>query len=506
MSGKMLGADPEQLRLFAKDMTAAGNNLRHTAMTLTHVISAAQWYGPDADNFRRTWSGHKRSIAQIVNGMNDASASLLRNAQEQENASSANSLGTHGSGGLPNTGPPNAGPTAAEVSAAAQELTDKLNAMTAQERISYLQGDDFKRWAAENSAAAKQAMDDAVAQGLILEKSPEYKSFLNDYWNNLAMERMGIDPSQWDTSKGTAHNWETIKKVYDFYGQQFLANPDLQWAGMANMIGPSFAGGFKDMDMVRTIAQEVLKGPIDKIPLDQLQWLRDVAAMPDDEVKFYEVAMLDMNKEIFLDQARQHMAYEHGGLTEIDRLNASGAISRETAQAWHDIDSGDPERIKHGNTVLLDREQNQIIKDDYDFMGQRPGTGEAVTYLVTLVGEPSIPGAKSFPEVFPYIFNVESPGPKDVPGTHWDNPLQFRTEVTTGLPDGNIAHQEQRWALITKDTLPQYQELLANDPARAREIISSDFNQRVEQSRPSHNIAPIVKRILDGFQVEVHQR
>ena len=128
-------------------------------------------------------------------------------------------------------------------------------------------------------------------------------------------------------------------------------------------------------------------------------------------------------------------------------------------------------------------------------MRSHPG-GEAVTYMVTLAGEPSIPGAKSYPEVFPYTFTVESPGPENVPFTNWDNPTQFRTDFTTGFPDGNIADADQRWALIQQDTLPAYQDLLATDPARAEQIIASDFDDRVEQYRPTNNIPGIMDRFL----------
>ncbi|ALE04498.1 hypothetical protein AL755_02140 (plasmid) [Arthrobacter sp. ERGS1:01] len=497
MPAGMLGADPEQLRAFAKDLQTSAATLDHMAMTLTSLSGRMRWHGPDAEEFRRSWSVHRQTIGKVSSGLDAACAELNRNAAEQEKASSVDS--GHLPAGTGIAGSP-------EDKAAAQDLTDKLNAMTPDERAAYLGSEEFKQWAALHPGGAKLAMDAAADSGLIPKNSEEYAAFLSDYWNNLAMQRMGIDPAVWDTSKGTTANWETIKKVYDFYGQQFLANPDLQWAGMANMIGPSFAGGFKDMAMMRDIAQKIVSGPVSDIPLKELQMLRTVAAMGDSEIKFYETSMLDMNKEIFLDQARQHMAYEQGGMAEIERLRDSGAITPATANAWREINTGDPKQVKHGNTVLLDREQNEIINDDYNTMRGHPVTGEAMTYVVTLAGEPSIPGAKSYPEVFPYKFNIESPGPKDIPFTNTDNPLQFRTEVTTGFPNGNITDQNQRWQLISKDTLPAYQNLLANNPEHAREIIGSDFNDRVEQYRPTNNVVPIVARILGGFHAEVHQR
>ncbi|XAS67274.1 WXG100 family type VII secretion target [Micrococcaceae bacterium Sec5.7] len=494
MAGNFYGADIAQLRRLAKDLAGGANRLTALGQQLGSAISSSPWKGHDGDHFRSDWtSSHLVALKCAAAGMETASKALLKNADEQDKASGSSGSGGQASGGQSAPG-----------NGTAQDLTDKLNGMTADERRAYLNSDEFKKRALEDPEAAKAAMDAAADSGLIEKKSPEYADFLSDYWDQQAMREMGINLPAWDTSKGTEYNWETIKKVYDFYGRAYLSNPDLQWAGMANMIGPSFAGGFKDMAMMRELAQQIADNPASDVPIPVLDQLEQLASMTDEEIKFYETSMLDMNKEIFLDQARQHEAYMNGGMGEINRLRDSGAIDAGTARAWAQIDSGDPAQIKEGNTSLLYREQNEIIADDYDNMRSHPG-GEAVTYMVTLAGEPSIPGARSYPEVFPYTFSVESPGPESVPFTSWDNPTQFRTDFTTGFPDGNIANGDQRWALISQDTLPAYQNLQATDPERAKEIIGSDFNDRVEQYRPTNNIPDIMGRFASGFDAEVHQ-
>jgi uncharacterized protein YukE len=493
MVGNFYGADVAQLRQLAKDLAGGATRLNALGQQLGSSISSTAWRGHDGERFRSEWtSAHQKLLRSATAGLEEASKALLANADEQEKASTSGGSGGAGGG------------TGGAGQGTAQDLTDTLNAMTPEERREYLQGEEFKQWALANPDAAKAAMDAAADSGLIDKDSEEYADFLSSYWNQQAMLEMGIDLADWDTSKGTEYNWETIKKVYDFYGQAYVANPDLQWAGMANMIGPSFAGGFRDMAMLRDLAQQIADNPASDIPLPMLDQIEQLAGMTDQEIRFYETSMLDMNKEIFLDQARQHEAYMNGGIEEINRLRDSGVINADTAKAWAQIDSGDPELIQEGNTSLLYREQNEIIADDYDAMRNHPG-GEAVTYLVTLAGEPSIPGAKSYPEVFPYTFTVESPGPENVPFTNWDNPTQFRTDFTTGFPAGNISDADQRWALIQQDTLPAYQDLLATDPARAEQIIASDFDDRVEQYRPTNNIPGIMDRFLDGFDAEVHQ-
>lgn len=502
----LYGADVAELRQLARSLDSASSQLRSITSTLGSAIQTRAWHGRDADMFRSDWGGtHEPLLQRTLAELSRASQVLIANALDQEQTSSVTD-GAAGSGaGTPFAPGAPGGPVDPATQQDADELTDLLAGMTPAERAAYLKSDEFARWAAEHPEGAKLALDAAADDGVIPVNNKAYADFLSDYWNNKAMDEMGIDPSTWDTSKGTQYNWETIKSVYDFYGKQFLANPDLQWAGMANMIGPSFAGGFQDMAAMRDIAQAVLDNPVSDLPIPYLDQIEIVANMSDKELAFYETSMLDMNKEIFLDQARQHMAYENGGLAEVQRLADSGAITQQTADAWEKIDSGDPAQVAAGNTALLQREQNDIIANDYNSMRDHPLTGEAVTYLVTLAGEPSIPGAKSFPEVFPYQFTIESPGPENIPFTGLDNPTQFSTEFTTNLPDGNIADADQRWALISKDTLPAYQDLLKNDPELAREIIASDFTDRTEAARPTSNIGPIIERLLTPHVPEVSQ-
>jgi AraC-like DNA-binding protein len=494
------GADVEQLRQLARQIDTAASQLTSIGGATSALVASGRWQGPDADSFRSAWnSTHSRLIQSTSSQLSQVAHVVLANALAQEQTSAA-SGGAADSDGTSSNGSVDPG-----VQADADELTALLTGMTPAERAAYLLTNEFREWAAQHPDAAKLALDAAADSGLIRTNSEGYADFLSDYWNNIAMQNAGIDPTTWDTSLGTEHNWDNIVAVYDFYGQQYLANPDLQWAGMANMIGPSFAGGFQDLAMMRDIAQQILAAPPANIPLPFLQQLQTVAGMSDSELHFYETSLLDMNREIFLDQARQHEAYRLGGLDEIQRLADSGAISQDTATAWEQIASGDPQQVALGNTALLYREQNEIIADDYVNMQNHPLTGEALTWMLTLAGEPSIPGALSYPEVFPYTFTVESPGPSNIPLTPWDNPLQGSATVTTGFPDGNIAHADDRWALIQQSTLPAYQDLITNHPDQAAAIIGSDFNDRAQDARPTNNVPQIITRFLNGFSVEVSQ-
>ena len=85
------------------------------------------------------------------------------------------------------------------------------------------------------------------------------------YYLAKAFEKAGIDPSTWDPSRGAEYNREIIEKVYTYYGKLYLDNPYMMWAGMANLIGPSFAAGFFDLSMIREWARTAAEG-LDKIP------------------------------------------------------------------------------------------------------------------------------------------------------------------------------------------------------------------------------------------------
>ena len=209
-----------------------------------------------------------------------------------------------------------------------------------------------------------------------------------------------------------------------------------------------------------------------------------------------------MQQEIFFDQGSMHQAYVDGGIAEIERMHAAGVIDDNAMQAWYGIDSGDPTRVDDGNHRLLWREQNQIIVDDYQTMYNHFPTGPAVTYGITLIGEPTIPGAQTFGEVFPVTFDVETPGPHNIPFTGIDNPLQGTVTVTTPLPEGNVADQSSRWALIEQDTWPAFADLTDEE---IRAIVESDFDTRLDEARPVNNVDRIVARILSGFDADVRQ-
>ena len=268
----------------------------------------------------------------------------------------------------------------------------------------------------------------------------------------------------------------------------------------------------------------------------EVQALADLGALTESELRFYETTFLEMQKEIFLDQAVMHEAYLNGGLPAVEELRDAGLIDDRALEAWRQIQegaaTGDPDLLAAGNGRLLWREQNQIINDSYDDMYHHLPSGPAFTYGMTVVGAPSIPGAGSYGQYDPLSVSVESPGPErigtpdrigtperigpgpfsveipsvgvDLPSISVDNPTQVEVTVTTPLPAGNIADRADRWDLIVDDTLPAFQDLLADDPARAREIIDSPVADRIDDQRLQHQVDEIAERLLD-WDLDVDQ-
>lgn len=507
--GELWGADVAQLRALASTVRDNMQTLETARAQVDALMDDVAWFGPSGEEFRALWSGvHRAHLSAAIDTLTETGDTLDRNADSQEQTSEDAGLAGAGSGpgGTGTDSTPGGAPGGPTAQVATTPLTP--------EEYTDLSTEERKEWLAtatdEDVAALLAAME---AQGLY--PGPDAGLVASEHWTRQAAQDAGIDFVAWDPSQGAQANRENIEAVYEYYAQLYLENPDLQWAGMAAMIGPSFAAGFQDLAMFRDIAQgfEIGGEVVQHLPngLPQGVLIEQVAAMTDEDLRFYETTFLEMQQEIFADQASMHAAYEHGGLDEIERMYDSGAIDKATYESWVDIDSGDPTRVSEGNTQFLDREQNQIIADDYEKMRDHPVTGEAMTYMMTLVGEASIPGTETFGEYNPLIVNVETPGPENIgiPFTDvsFDNPTQGSVEVTTPLPNGNIADREQRWDYVSNDTLPAYQDLIANDPARAEEILRTDVSERIEGYRLTNpdRLGRIAEDLATDWSVDVNQ-
>jgi hypothetical protein len=355
-------------------------------------------------------------------------------------------------------------------------------------------------------AVLKAVLDDLRAKNV---DPKQYRTLLDQYWVATAAQHAGIDLNEWDPAAGTEPNMVNIQAVYTYYGKLFLDHPELQWAGMANMIGPSFAGGFMDIDMFRQFAQDFatklngLPAEVRKSLPPELQMLASAGGqLSANELQYFETKFLGMQKHIFFDQAAAHEAYLAGPPNNkaayIDEMQKGGLFPGDvppdkTANAWHVIANphSTPQQIMDANGTLLYREQNVVIKDQYNQMYNHDGpVGKVFTYMMTTVGAASIPGTHAPGEYRPLTFGGDVSIPvvvgKETVGVH----------VVTPLPDFNITNAQDRWDYVTHDTLPAYQKLLQTNPELARQIVATPVQDRISQQRLSARLPTITEDLL----------
>lgn len=305
-------------------------------------------------------------------------------------------------------------------------------------------------------------------------------------WLQVALDRADIDGRRWRPGGGVARNIENIEAVYTYYGRLFLDHPYLQWAGMANMIGPAFYAGFRDIGLLPDGARHAVL----------LLLGRRKRALEDDaagELGFYETTFLTMQKKIFEDQAPMHEAYIANGIAELERFYDAGIVDDATLQGWRQVDrgraQGDLTLLASGNRLLLLREQRDIIDRFYlRMLSRRRPEGAIFTYLLTLAGAPSVPQARSYPERYPLTIVVSLP--------------IARVSLGTPLADGDIAIFANRWTLIDRDTLPAYIAFIGERTQQARELVSSSVGKRMQQYRIIRRLGRLLAVAFTHWRLE----
>ena len=109
-----VGADVEALRQLAQMFTDNSSKLTGDVIpTINSRLNSSCWVGEDADSFKADWHGHL--MGQLNNAatqLSDAAATLNRNADEQEQASSIAGASSALQSGLSNPQPANNDPAA----------------------------------------------------------------------------------------------------------------------------------------------------------------------------------------------------------------------------------------------------------------------------------------------------------------------------------------------------------------------------------------------------------
>jgi hypothetical protein len=308
-------------------------------------------------------------------------------------------------------------------------------------------------------------------------------------WLDQALRHAGIDRGRWRPSRGVEANQATIEAVYTYYGRLFLEHPYLQWAGMANMVGPAFYAGFRDIGVLPDLARRTLGAVVGGG--------RRARADAAGDLGFYETTFLRMQKKIFEDQASMHEAYLTDGMAAIEDLYRARVIDAATLDGWRQIDRGrqehDAQLLGSGNRMLLFREQWDIIDRFYASMIEHcDPEGALFTYLMTLAGAPSVPGAHAYAERYPLTLRARGLGPT--------------LSLQTPLADGDIAVFASRWMLIESDTLPAYLAFVDERPAAARALVQTPIAERVRPYRLLARIGTLAAAAASHWRLHVRWR
>ena len=317
---------------------------------------------------------------------------------------------------------------------------------------------------------------------------PTTAAQVRERWLSQVTKRTGIDFASWRPELGIEHNRDTIRASYRYYANLFLAHPFFEWAAMANAIAPTFAAAFDDLGVINRQLGKYgawlgrLPAPI----RDSLGGALNVAALPIRQFRHLETTLLSMQREIFVDQATMHEAYLGGGLAAIRELQQVGLIDDHARRAWELLDAGrtrgQAELVSQANAALLWREQMQIVADDYDELRTWGRTSPLLTYVLTAIGRPAVPGSRT--------------------------PTQFDPIVVGGvrlpLPGMDISRRDQRWHMTIRDTLPAFQRLLTGTPDALRALIASDLDARIAAAQlrrlPDDASARDLARLLGGLR------
>ncbi|WP_040810137.1 hypothetical protein [Nocardia concava] len=344
--------------------------------------------------------------------------------------------------------------------------------------------------------ALRGALDQARAAGV----APQhYATLLHQYWLAVATRNADIDLATWDPALGVAANTRTFTQVYVNYLRLNNAHTDYWWTGLAGLAGGSFASGFFDMGDVASIlgvpglhqvgdtVADLLRGTpqqlLDILPADIRTLGAEGARLTAEDLAWYQTRLMIMQKHIFIDQVPMHEAYAAEGLAGVEEMYRAGVLDENAITAWREIAGGTPEGLADAALRMTDREQNQIIADQWDDTSHGRGAmGRVMTYVSTLGGKAAVPGVRA-PGVF-------------APVTVTAGTMSLRAP----LPDFNWADRDTRWNYITHDLLPRYLELCAN-PAVARPVLAVPFSTMLSNGRLIQRLPDLLADMTSQWQL-----
>lgn len=346
-------------------------------------------------------------------------------------------------------------------------------------------------------------LDEARAQGVA---PTRYAALLYQYWLVDATNKAGIDLRSWDPRAGVEANRANLTRSYRYYEDLQLNHRELQWAGMGGQVGADFGGGLIDFELMGNLyglpgLSESARGVIAAV--DQAAGPQAVAQLPrglmalaeagsqitPEDLRYIIGMILVMQKNIFSDLMPMHDAYVTEGLPALQEFQAAGLFGDDIMDAWRGVASGDYGRIASGNGTLLRREQEWVIRDQWDSVrGYKGSVGEAITYVSGAAGSPSVAGVAPPREFNPVRMQVTMANGQPA-------------LVTMPLPDWNWSEFDSRWDYITTELLPKYKFQVENNWPALEAVMRTPYEVQMESHRPLFNIPQLLDSAARQIQV-----
>ena len=246
---------------------------------------------------------------------------------------------------------------------------------------------------------------------------------VKEKWIALAKEKIGFGP-------GLQHPnyFEMNHRITSAYAEMYLSNPDVfKWAGMAAFASKEVGDGMHQAEALRESG---------------LPYIPFVPGMDISGTELLQ-ALAQGNMGVYADLYWQHLAYQGGGIKELEKAYNAGELGRVPFEAWQKIDRGRRENnqslIWEGNKALLEYEQKTVLQQGVYDQNRK------------LWREMSSAPVSWFQE-------IESPIPGDG--------ISFN-DYKGG---GDIGSFDDRWRWISESMLPAWQRLDANRAESTRQV------------------------------------
>lgn len=306
------GADVDQLKALSKALASGASLLTSRARELDSLIAqGGYWQGQDAKRFASDWQGHLRPLLERTSrGIEEASKSVLTNADEQAGASTEGAGGSSGSSSNP-------GNDATTKTAAATDPTqptpeeildqyqvsdaettnwpgdwDPLRFVVDQKVVTEKEAELLNGLGPFELNAFKGIHDDAFS--VADERFPsedrnddQNDAFRHAYWNALMVKEFGAD---WAEDYATAHEQlpgnPAPREAMDLYNNEVgrnvaIANPDASAEELADLIEDAVNNG----DTV-VVGPDLLPHPSNEVPADQTGDAGNAEPAPGEEPEF----------------------------------------------------------------------------------------------------------------------------------------------------------------------------------------------------------------------------